>query len=94
MSAMILSNKSSVSVVIPEAPTTREQFAAQEAAKYLRLVFSGISVNIAADAENTGDLRILIGGPERNTATAAYISEVEFDKLVPGPEGMFIKALK
>lgn len=89
---MKLTASSNITVVVPEAAMRTEEFAAEELRKYLQLIFPGISVHCVADtATVTGD-RFLIGGPERNSAVAAYISEADFDAQVPGPEGMFIKA--
>ena len=82
---MILASKSSVRIIIPQNATSREEFAAQELTKYLNKIFPGIQFS-------DNGIKILIGGPERNAATAAYISEAEFDAQVPGPEGIFIKA--
>lgn len=45
----------------------------------------------SADCYN-GTTAILIGGPERNKITASFISEADFDALVPGPEGIYIKS--
>lgn len=89
---MKLSENSTVSIIIPEVSTTREQFAAQELKKYLQLVFSGITVKISADTARTEMPQILIGGPERNRISACFISQKAFDTLVPGPEGMFLKS--
>ncbi len=88
---MKITKTSVITVIVPEKSTSRETFAAQEISKYLKQVFNGITVRIAPDSENHDTERILIGGPERNRATAAYISETDFDALVSGPEGMFIK---
>lgn len=87
---MKLSANAQVAIVVPATATKREEFAAQELSKYLNKIFPGICIQITADtkANNT----IFIGGPERNSAVAAYISEADFDARVPGPEGMFIKA--
>ena len=82
---MILTSNSSVQIIKPQSATSREEFAAQELAKYLSKIFPGIQIS-------DNGIKILIGGPERNAATAAYISEAEFDAQVPGPEGIFIKA--
>lgn len=87
---MILTPQSQVDIIIPRAATQREEFAAQELKKYLEKIFSGIQVSLSPVASYNPS--ILIGGPERNAATAAYITEAEFDALVPGPEGIFIKA--
>ena len=82
---MILASNSSVRIIIPQNATSREEFAAQELTKYLNQIFPGIQIS-------DNGIKILIGGPERNAVTAAYISEEEFDTQVPGPEGIFIKA--
>ena len=89
---MKLTRNTSVTIVLPAVATKREEFAAQELSKYLNIIFPGISVQIAADNEEHAGKRILIGGPERNQAVAAYICEDAFDTQVPGPEGIFIKS--
>lgn len=89
---MKITNKSEITVVIPEKATSRELFAAQELCKYLEIIFKGVSLRIATDCENVSGDRIIIGGPERNVKTAEYIAVAEFDALVPGPEGMYIRA--
>ena len=88
---MKLSVNSSVTAVLPGEPTKREQFAAEELRKYLGVIFPGIRVSFAAAGQPVEGLQILIGGPERNAATALWISEEAFDALVPGPEGIYIK---
>ena len=85
---MKLSVNSSVTAVLPGEPTKREQFAAEELRKYLGVIFPGIRVSFAAAGQPVEGLQILIGGPERNAATALWISEEAFDALVPGPEGI------
>ncbi len=89
---MKLCTDSSIAIVTPKVTTTREAFAAEELKKYLGLIFPGLYAYIRTDEDNIVDEKILIGGPEHNKLTANYISEEEFDKIVPGPEGMFIKA--
>ena len=89
---MKLQVNSKMSIVIPAAATTREAFAAEELCKYLTKLFSGICVNTCTDVQQVKGDKILIGGPEHNKLTAQYISEAEFDSVVPGPEGMMIKA--
>lgn len=83
---------SSIAVVIPSLPTMREKFAAEELQKYLSQILPGISVNICGDDHTVEINKILIGGPEQNKITAQYISEKDFDEIVPGPEGMYIQA--
>lgn len=89
---MKLQTKSQISVVVPAAATTREAFAAEQLCKYLSKVVPGIIINTCKDNTQVVTDKILIGGPERNKLTARYISETEFDSIVPGPEGMMIKA--
>lgn len=89
---MKLTSLSHLTIVVPGNATSREQFAAEELATYLHKIFTGISVCIAQDAEAVSGDRILIGGPERNGVTAAFITVEEFQKTVPGPEGIMLKA--
>lgn len=89
---MKLTKTSSIAIIIPAMPTPREKFAAEELQKYLSKIFPGMYAYILTDADTCVDEKILIGGPEHNKVTAQYISEAEFDAIVPGPEGMFIKA--
>ena len=83
-------HKSVISVVAPANATAREQFAAEEIAKYLKMIFPGLQAAVCTDAAD-GNM-ILVGGPERNSVTAKYITEAEFDREVPGPEGMMIRS--
>ncbi len=87
---MKLSRNGSVNIVMPKSPTLREKFACDELKKYLGMIFDGIKA-VVSDSEN-GGASIIIGGPEHNETAAKYISEAEFDKAVPGPEGMLIKS--
>jgi len=77
-------------IVIPETASPTEKFAAEELKKYLNKIFA-CDAEITADYSAKADNIIAIGGPEKNALTASLISEDEFDKTVPGPEGMFIK---
>lgn len=90
---MLLSKNSSVTVVLSSAATAREQFAAEELTKYLKAIFSGICVSLADDSCPGEGTRILLGGPERNRQTAAYISEQDFDARIPGPDGLLIQSV-
>lgn len=89
---MKLSTNSSIAIVTPKVPTPREAFAAEELKKYLWKIFPGLYAYIRTDEDEIVDEKIIIGGPEHNKLTANYISEEEFDKIAPGPEGIFIKA--
>ena len=77
-------------IVIPEAVSSTEKFAAEELQKYLFKIFA-LDAEITKSAEGVSGNIISVGGPERNAYTAKFILEAEFDKTVPGPEGMFIK---
>lgn len=77
-------------IIIPREATEREVFAADELCSYLKKITGARIEIITDDSEHTGNA-IIIGGPERNAAAARYISKPEFDKAVPGPEGMMIK---
>ena len=87
---MIIKKGADIKLVLPENSTDREIFAAEELKKYLKMIL-GADFEICTDSCDCAE-KILIGGPERNLITKKYISEEEFDKAVPGPEGIFIKA--
>lgn len=89
---MKLNTQSVVSIVVPVIATPRELFAAEELTKYLSAILPGITIKTCTDAEQVNGDKILIGGPEHNKLTAEVISEKEFDAVVPGPEGMMVKA--
>ncbi len=86
---MIITKNKSLKVVVPANFTEREMFAAEEIAKYLKMICGG-EFGICKDSEFNGGEAIAIGGPERNSLTSKYISEADFDKIVPGPEGLYI----
>lgn len=73
-------------IVLPENPTLREIFAAQELMEYIKKI-SGAEVEISGSFENI----IIIGGPDRNEAAKTFLSREDFEKMVPGPEGFIIK---
>ncbi len=89
---MIINRKTEMSILLPEEPTARECFAAEELQKYLELIL-GVRFPIEACGASASKKRILIGGPERNKLTRVYISEEQFDREVPGPEGMMLRTL-
>ena len=86
---MIVNKECNINIVIPENATEREIFAAEELRKYIKKI-CGAELGITTETKKNNV--IAIGGPERNAVTAKYISEAEFDKAVPGPEGIFIKS--
>lgn len=88
---MLLKKGADISIIIPQKSTDREVFAARELQKYIKTIF-GAELSICSDAEALSKNIISIGGPERNSITKKYITETEFDSIVPGPEGIFIKS--
>lgn len=88
---MVISKESKVSVVIPQFATVREKFASSELKLFLEKI-TDCSVDIVDDNSCTCGNKIIISGPSRNKYSAQYIDEKEFDKITPGPEGIFIKS--
>ena len=90
---MILTKNTLVTVVLPECGIVEstEKFAAEEIAKYLNKI-CGAAVSVAHTPAEDG-FNILIGSPARNKYTANYISEAEFTKACPGPEGIYLSSL-
>ena len=83
---IVENRKSKCSILLPDNPTMREKFAAEELTAYIQKI-SGAELSENFDTE----YRIIIGEPERNKAAAQIISQTEFERLVPGPEGFLIK---
>ncbi|MBP3337764.1 MAG: hypothetical protein J6L59_05100, partial [Clostridia bacterium] len=88
---MIIEKNKKIFVAEPENATNREKFAVSELKKYIKRIF-GVELCVVTGEKEDLKCAFLIGGPERNTITKKYISEEEFDKTVPGPEGIFIKS--
>lgn len=74
-------------ISLPDNPTPREVFAAEELVRYIKLV-SGAELSLTEDCENT----VIIGEPKRNPLAEKIISQKEFEETVPGPEGFIIKS--
>ena len=87
---MLLNKNASVNIVIPDNPLKTEIFAADELKKYLGMIF-GMCPEVIPDTTKAHGNIFLIGAPQRNKLAAQYISVSEFQKVVPGPEGVFIK---
>jgi len=83
---IVADGKAVANIHLPENPTPREKFAAEELIKYIKLI-SGAEIFDSGEAENT----IVIGEPERNPLAEKIISQKEFEVAVPGPEGFIIK---
>ncbi len=77
-------------IIVPQHPTPREQFAAGELQKYIREI-SGAVLPIKSDSTSVTGNVMLIGGPKRNAKTAQFVNISTFDQEVPGPEGLMIK---
>lgn len=77
-------------IIIPESPTSREQFAAAELQKYIQQLSGGV-LPIVSDTTAVHGNVILIGGPQRNARTKQLINITTFDQEVPGPEGLMIR---
>lgn len=90
---MILSKDFDTAIVIPQHASEREQFAASELQKYLKIILDKEYSIYTDDLTVSTDI-IAIGGPERNQLTQNYISEADFDRIVPGPEGIYIHAFE
>lgn len=84
----IIDNKEAVcGIILPENPTPREKFAAEELIFYFEKM-SGVKLEITDKHKN----KIIIGDPSRNSFAKNLLSESEFDENVPGPEGFIILA--
>jgi len=84
---IVADGKAVANIHLPENPTPRETFAAEELKKYIKLI-SKAEITNSGNCENT----IIIGEPKRNPLAEKIISQKEFDKFVPGPEGFIIKS--
>ncbi len=81
------SGKAVCGIILPENPTKRELFAAEELIYYIKKI-SGVELCVSDKYENS----IIIGDPSRNEAAKEVISAKEFENTVRGPEGFIIKA--
>ncbi len=81
---MLLLRGDAYSVILPENPTSREIFAADELEKYLSKILSTYRCEGA-------DKRFIIGDPYRNPAAEEIVSREEFSSLLTGEEGMLIR---
>lgn len=83
---MVIEKNAPIAVILPDSPTAREEFAAQELKKYL---------NRALDArfadENCAKACFYIGGPTSNASTAKWVKKEEFSELLTAPEGILIR---
>lgn len=74
-------------ILLPENPTPREIFAAEELIRYIKLI-TGAELTFSGESENL----IVIGEPKKNRLAEKIMSQEEFEKTVPGPEGFIIKS--
>lgn len=84
---IVENGKAMCGIVMPKNPTSREKFAASELIRYIERI-SGVKLEITEQFEN----KIIIGEPSKNSYAKELLSQEEFDKLVPGPEGFLIYA--
>lgn len=85
---MKLTKKTGAYLVLPQNPTPREQFAAEELQKYVKKI-CGAKLAVTDTLQTPA---IILGGPQGNPAAAQYISTADFDKACPGPEGIFLQS--
>ena len=78
---MILSKNSAPIIILPESPTPRELFAAEELKKYIFLMLSA-NANITTDNYSEDSFAFILGSPDRCKASAKLISEEDFYKEV------------
>jgi len=83
---MILKKGVRCAIVLGDAPTPRERFAADELTKYLKLCLDAKTVSF-----EECEAKFIIGGPYSNAAAEKLISRDEFSSLLTGEEGMLIR---
>ena len=81
-------NVGKIRIVMPENPSATERFAGEELVKYIYSI-TGAKLTESADKELYS---IIVGCPSHNRKAGRYVSEEEFLKVCPGPEGIFIKS--
>lgn len=86
----INSSRSAVIVISTEATAT-EQFAAQQLRKYIEKIV-GISLSIVDDGHSYAMQQFILGGPARNLAARALMSQEQFNACVTGQEGFLLKS--
>jgi len=87
---MLLNKHSKISILVSDYSSETELFAAQELSKYINRIF-GSQVNIVSDKLFAEDIIFVLGEPKNNPAAKEFISVCEFNREVPGPEGILIK---
>ena len=73
-------------VSLPRNPGKVEFFTGEEVKKYLQKIFDEVTFEENPDA---AEAVFVIGGPDRNQLAKQLVSELEFSRMVPGPEGFF-----
>ncbi len=84
----MISKENPCTIVIPKNPTMREEFAAQELKKYIKQI-CGAELSITSEVCEPA---IYIGEPKKNGGTAKFITQEEFEKVCPGPEGIYLQS--
>lgn len=86
---MILTRNKKTLLLLPEQPTLRERFAAEELSRYLRRILS-VETQDAQEAEPEAN-HFVIGGPSRNKVAGKMLDASAFRALLTGPEGIYIE---
>ena len=89
---MKINLQTKVCITLPQQPTLREQFAAEELKKYL-YIMTGASIIITSAPAVDADACFLLGHPAHNKAAAAFITPEAFDAAVPGDEGFMLRSV-
>ncbi len=85
---MILTKENPCAIVIPKNPTMREEFAAEELKKYIKML-CGAALPVTREVCEPA---IYIGSPKKNAGTAKFLTQEEFEKVCPGPEGIYLQS--
>lgn len=85
---MLINNGKNPCIIIPSDASCQEKFASEELKKYIDVIFG---VNSYITSNQDSKYGFVLGEPKHNLASALLISAEEFEKEVPGPEGIFIK---
>ncbi len=88
---MKINRQESAVIVISSDATPREHFAAKELQKYIEKIV-GVKLSVVPDNRVFVKQRVVIGGPDRNNAAKELISEEDFRRKAPGPEGFLLKS--
>lgn len=86
---MILTKHRKTVIILPERPTTRERFAADELSEYLYRILA-VETQYVQEIDPAAN-NFLIGGPSRNRVCADFVPVSGFRKQMTGAEGIYIE---